>query len=101
MKKFLMLVKISSMAISLSACNSFPEFPEWNPSSVVQSQNKAFKCRLVNKESFIFECEKESIPFTSLADGQFCTSPEETKNLINWAKEVKALSEKESQTNGF
>jgi len=101
MKKFLMLLKIFLMATSLSACNSFPEFPEWNPSSVIQSQNKAFKCKLVNKETFVFDCEKVSIPFTSLDDGQFCTSPEETKNLINWAKEVKALSEKENQTNGF
>jgi hypothetical protein len=71
-----------------------PEFPEWNPSAVIFSQNKQFKCKLVDKTNFIFECEKISIPVDASVDGAFCTPAEELKPIINWAKDVKSFYEK-------
>lgn len=100
MQRFQKLVKICLIAAIISGCDKAPEFPEWNPLSVVQSKNKAFKCKLVDKELFQFVCEQEAIEFTSLPDGQFCTSPEETKGIINWVKETKKYLDKQVNKNG-
>lgn len=96
MKRFQKLLKIcltggSSLLIS---CSQLPEFPDWNPESVIFSESKAFKCKLVDKVNIVFECEKTSHSMSEIQDGSFCSSPEETINIINWVKEAKSVYEK-------
>lgn len=89
MRKYLKPLKIFLMASVLSGCSGLPIFPDWNPFSIIQSKDKAFKCKLVDSENLLFECDKIPVKLSSLPDGMFCTTPEEQKNIINWAKEVK------------
>lgn len=96
MKRFQKLLKIcltvgSSLLIS---CSQLPEFPDWNPSAVIFSQNKQFKCKLIDKTNFTFECENASNPVDESLDGAFCTRSDEIKPIINWAKDVKSFYEK-------
>lgn len=84
-KIFLMVLS----AISISGCNSAPEFPGWNPKLVIPSQNKYFKCHLIDKDRFLFECDKQSQPIGADVDSHFCQSSDETKKIINWARDIK------------
>lgn len=87
-----MLQKICLTAISLSliSCGGIKEFPDYNPIAIIPSKNKAFKCKLIDKENIVFKCEEQSIPLDSIdLDGYLATSPDETQAVIRWVKDSK------------
>lgn len=92
MSKLVRMLKIYLMAVSISACAYLPPFPDWNPVLIIPSKNKAFDCKLVDKENLVFYCERQSHPMSSAdLDGSFATSASEQKQLINWAKDAKKV----------
>lgn len=94
MSKSVMMLKIFLTAASVSACAYLPQFPEWNPVLIIPSKDKAFSCKLVDKQNFVFSCEKSSHRISEMdLDGSFATRPYEQKQLINWAKDAKKIIE--------
>lgn len=102
MKRSVKMLKIcltALSAISITACNDLPDFPGWNPRLIIPSQNKYFQCKMIDKERFLFECEKTSKEIDASLDSNFCQSPDETKKLINWAKDAREYYDKNCKGN--
>jgi hypothetical protein len=83
--------------LCLSGCKRFPDFPGWNPYPVIPSMNKKFKCKLVDQKNMVLECEKVSSSIDNTIDGYFCTSPEQQVAILNWARDVRKIIEKNCQ----
>lgn len=97
MPKSLNLSKMSSILwMLLSSCAGVPPVPVFNPVAIIPSKNQAFECYLVDVDRILFRCAKKPVPMNSLKlDGSFALTAEDTSEIIQWAREVKAYAEKQ------
>lgn len=93
-KRFLKPLKISLMAISLVGCAKLPDFPDWHPTAIIPSKGTKFTCTIIDKENMKFSCEGEHLPLGAELDGWFCSSPGETKAIINWVVDSRKAFDK-------
>lgn len=90
LKTLLILLSVSI----LSACPGLQDFPDWSPVLIIPSKNKYFECALIDKDKFIFQCSKESKPYSEKSfDGYVCNTMKETQEIIAWGIEAKEYAE--------
>lgn len=87
MKRFLKTLKICLTAISLSACDQMPEFPDIHPSLIIPSQGKKFDCRVISKKPIRFECDEKSTAIGDL-DGFIAIPAEEVSLIVRRSNEA-------------
>jgi len=78
------------IGISFISCSGLNDFPDLNPKLIDLKGNRYFKCSLVDKENFLFKCDKKSSEITNEAfESNFCFDSLEIKSVINWSKDAK------------
>lgn len=100
MQRLQKLLRIFLTAISFIfiGCAKMPEFPNWNPVAIIPSKGTKFTCRLIDKENMKFACDGEHLPLGAELDGYFCSSPGETKAVINWVVDAKQSWQKKCKS---